>query len=551
MGLEDLFEAILGGAIEKRSSGRQQRRTQRRSSRPTPPPRSDMPRLDELDNTPTGSGAADVMKSVVQIVALKEGFMGGMSSAWTGSGTIVHPQGVILTNCHVAHPRAMGMSSPPADRLGIAITERSDRPPALSYFAEVIVYNADLDLAVVRIVSDVKGRRVRNLDLPYIPLGDSDSLELGDDISIFGYPGIGGQTVTFTSGDVSGFSSEDGVASPRAWIKTDATIAGGNSGGTAVNPEGFLVGIPTQASAGTGITPVDARPVLDTNQDGRIDKRDTPMAIGGFINGLRPINLAISLLEKAGMQIDDHRGQRGRTSLPGHDPKPIRGFDFDRIRAKPEFSELLFSTDVTDDGRPINPTHFLPGGIHEVYASFEYDNLRPGTPWSAIWLNNGEEIIKQLNDWDEDEEGRKSIKISNANGIPDGEYHLVLGIGNEVALEGKMVVGRRADDNDSEVSGTLVDARTGRGISNGLVIVLRAEASLNRFLRSRDERDVFTSCESDHRGRFTLPKQLPRNQAYSLICAAKGYEALTVDGALRIGPDAPENADIGEIALES
>ena len=118
----------------------------------------------------------------------------------------------------------MGMSSPPADRLGIAITERSDRPPALSYFAEVVTYNADLDLAVVRIVSDVKGRKVRRLNLPCVPLGDSDHLDLGDKLSIFGYPGIGGETVTYTSGGVSGFSSERGVRSPRAWIKTDATI---------------------------------------------------------------------------------------------------------------------------------------------------------------------------------------------------------------------------------------------------------------------------------------------------------------------------------------
>ena len=51
------------------------------------------------------------LSSVVQIVALKQGFMGGMSSAWTGSGTIVDPRGIIRTNCHVANPRAMGMSA--------------------------------------------------------------------------------------------------------------------------------------------------------------------------------------------------------------------------------------------------------------------------------------------------------------------------------------------------------------------------------------------------------------------------------------------------------
>ena len=283
MSFLDLLENILSGTEVAR----------KKSSRPSSSGSSRRGGFKKLDKLPpkTGSGGVgDVMESVVQIVAMREGFIGGMTSAWTGSGTIVHPQGVILTNCHVAHPRAMGMSSPPADRLGIAITERSDRPPALTYFADVVAYDADLDLAVIRIFADIKGRRVSNLDLPAVPIGDSDKMDLGDKLSIFGYPGIGGETVTFTSGNVSGFSSEKGVRSNRAWIKTDATIAGGNSGGTGVNQNGELVGVPTQAAAGAGVTPVDARPVLDTNRDGRIDQRDTPMAIGGFINGLRPVN---------------------------------------------------------------------------------------------------------------------------------------------------------------------------------------------------------------------------------------------------------------------
>jgi S1-C subfamily serine protease len=330
VGILDIFEAIL--------------QPPQPSSRSTRRPSSDrsqssgvrLPSLEPLPK-PGSGGIGDVMHSVVQIVAMREGFMGGMTSAWTGSGTIVHPQGIILTNCHVANPRAMGMSSPPADRLGISITEESDRAPALSYFAQVVAYNADLDLAVIRITHDVKGRSIKRLNLPCVTLGDSDDLDLGDRISIFGYPGIG-ETVTFTAGNVAGFSKEDSVRSPRGWIKTDATIAGGNSGGTAVNQHGRLVGVPTQAAAGTGITPVDARPVLDTNKDGCIDQRDTPMAIGGFINGLRPVNLAIPLLEKAGMKIA--RDRSSHDDIPEEKPQPIRGFDFDRIRERPSFSKL-------------------------------------------------------------------------------------------------------------------------------------------------------------------------------------------------------------------
>ena len=132
-----------------------------------------------------------VMPAVVQIVALRQAFAGNYAPAWTGSGTIVHPQGVILTNCHVANPRAMGMPAPPADVLGIAIMERSDEPPVLSYVAEIVTQSPKLDLAVLRIVRDVNGRTASKLNLPWVPVGDSDALELGDIVSIFGFPGIG------------------------------------------------------------------------------------------------------------------------------------------------------------------------------------------------------------------------------------------------------------------------------------------------------------------------------------------------------------------------
>ena len=515
-------------------------------------PATDSIRLPKLEPLPKpGQGSiGDVMNAVVQIVAMREGFSGGLTSAWTGSGTIVHPQGIILTNCHVANPRAMGMSSPPADRLGIAITEDSDHPPALSYFAQVVAYDAKLDLAVIRITHDIKGRPVARLNLPTVTIGDSDLLKLGDRISIFGYPGIGGETVTFTSGNVAGFSGEKTVHAQRAWIKTDATIAGGNSGGTSINSEGSLIGVPTQAAAGAGVTPVDARPVLDTNNDGRIDQRDTPMAIGGFINGMRPVNLAIPLLEKAGLKIDPQRARRQPADAPQFSPEPIRGFDLDGNREKPAFSNLLFSEKITNDGRPINPTNVIPSGVDEVFASFDFDNMQNGTPWSTVWMNDGKIIIEQKENWAKGDSGRKTVKISNKRGVPAGEYRLVVGIRGEVALEGKMIVGTPVDESDSEVSGRIVDSRTGRGIAGALVIVLKPRVAVRSFLSTRSESDVQSSTESLADGQFKLPEQLPKGQAYGLVVAAKGFNPLTVEGALRIGPGAPEQAIVGDIELE-
>lgn len=530
MGLEDFLKEILGGVGQSMESDQRV---------PGPQP---LPRPAEE------GGAASVMRAVVQVVALREGFLGGLSSAWTGSGTIVDPSGIILTNCHVASPRDMGMSAPPADRLAIAVTDRSDEPPAISYFAQVVAKDPQLDLAVLRIVADAQGRRLQNPTLPSVELGDSDALQLGDRLSIFGYPGIGGETVTFTSGNVSGFSGDRNVRSPRAWIKTDATIAGGNSGGTAVNDAGQLVGIPTQAAAGSNVTPVDARPVLDTNRDGRIDERDTPMAVGGFINGLRPVNLAFPLLQQAGLRIEIQKPGTVKRQ-PSVLPTAPSGSFLEKTAAKAGFHELLFSTQVTDDARPINPTDHVSSGIPTVYATFVYTGMKNGTPWSIVWMSNGQQIIEQKDTWDDGEQGRKAVKVSNRKGLPDGEYHLVLGIGGAVALEGKVMVGNPVDETDSEITGQLVDAKTGSPLSDGMVMVLDPRASLRQFLQNQDQSLVFTSAQVGRDGRFTFPRQLPKGQAYSLVALARGYQPVAVEGALRVSSKAPEKADIGSIQL--
>jgi hypothetical protein len=552
MGFEDLLKEILKGSMEPpqrpATPGGAPRGASPQGQKPTaaPAPRS-TPGPRPVPTPEDATGLGPVVHSVVQIVALRQGFLGSMSSAWTGSGTIVDPSGIILTNCHVANPRAMGISSPPADRLGIAVTERADDPPALSYFAEVAAFDPDLDLAVLRIVADVRGRRVSDLSLPALPLGDSDSLELGDRISIFGYPGIGGETVTFTSGNVSGFRREEQVRASRAWIKTDATIAGGNSGGTAVNEHGALVGIPTQAAAGSGVTPVDARPVLDTNRDGVIDERDTPMAIGGFINGLRPVNLALPLLEKAGAHL-----QIGRSgAAPARRPPAPRPSAPVPPSTPPRFSELLFCTRVTDDGRPINATDLVPTGNDTVYATFVYEGMQDGMPWSMVWMSGGKQIIDQQDQWHDGPPGRKAVKINNRKGLPEGEYHLVLGIGGTVALEGKVMVGNPIDETDSEISGQLVDGQSGKPIGEALVLVLKPQASLQKFLATQDRSLVFSTAQTGADGRFTFPEQLPKGQAYSLVAVARGYAPLAVEGALRVSAKAPEHADIGKIEMST
>ena len=82
-------------------------------------------------------------------------------------------------------------------------------------------------------------------------------------------------------------------------IVTEANISGGTSGGLAMDAAGLMVAIPTQLGSGEEQALVDCRVIADTNGDGNVNEKDMCIPVGGFINALRPINLALPLIETA------------------------------------------------------------------------------------------------------------------------------------------------------------------------------------------------------------------------------------------------------------
>jgi len=357
-----------------------------------------------------------VMASVVQLIAVDEGRGGRFLPKWAGSGTIVSPDGLILTNCHVAMPSAMwGAPEFEYEHLVVALTLRSDEPPQPTYLAEVVQYNPYLDLAVVRVSRGLDGKPVdpATLNLPTTPLGDSDTLEIGDALYIFGYPSIGGETITLTTGTVSGFSSEKGVKG-RAWIKTDAAIAGGNSGGTAVNERGELVGIPTQGGSGSSQEVVDCRRIADTNGDGQIDEQDVCVPMGGFINALRPVNLA-KLLVAAALQ------GLGPEPLPAPAPKPQLPTE------EPEVSRLFFAPAVNEAEQPVTVVESLPSGAEDVYLFFDYKGFQDGAAWQPVLTYEGEteRDVWPLANWNGGPEGIWWLNM-HREPLPDGHYQVSL-----------------------------------------------------------------------------------------------------------------------------
>ncbi|MEX2158214.1 MAG: serine protease [Dehalococcoidia bacterium] len=385
---------------------------------------SDKPDTTATPPAPPTASAGDLARSVVQIVALDD----ASDPVWSGSGTVISDEGLILTNAHVVDNRADEYAD-----LGVAVTEDPNLPPTPSYIAEIAAVDYVLDLAVIRVVSDLDGADA-TLDLPAVPIGDSDAVEIGEHIRILGFPGIGGETITFTEGAVSGFTSQRDIAD-RAWIKTDSTIAGGNSGGLAVNARGEIIGVPTIAGSSEEVQPVDCRTVVDTNRDTVVDGLDTCVPLGGFINGLRPVALAQDLIDAA---------ESGTVYVsPFEQPVTLEtpeAFDTANVL----FYNLEFSTDVTEDNLPTEIVPTLPSGATSVCAFWDYEGMLDSVSWEALWFVNGElDEAGSITDdiWVGGDVGNWWVCNFNDSGLIDGLYELVLSVEGDSQASSSIYVG--------------------------------------------------------------------------------------------------------------
>jgi serine protease Do len=143
-----------------------------------------------------------------------------------GSGFVVSPDGLIVTNNHVVEG---------ADRLIVTLDGRQ-------YPAQVRGTDPETDLALIQVDA---GRQ-----LPYLKLGDSDDLKVGDWIMVIGSPLGLDHTVTVGVVSAKGRSLQVLDPSFENFIQTDAAINFGNSGGPLVNLAGEVVGIATLINFG-------------------------------------------------------------------------------------------------------------------------------------------------------------------------------------------------------------------------------------------------------------------------------------------------------------
>jgi S1-C subfamily serine protease len=233
-----------------------------------------------------------------------------------GSAVVVREDGVIATNFHVI---ARDKSAQLYDEIYFALPVDGSivaSPPHL-HRLRVVSINKRLDLALLKVTDEAARPRAA---MPAIAIADSRLVRELDELVIIGYPQKGGSTVTVNRGTVEGRDILEN------WIKTDARLIHGNSGGAAVDSRGRLIGIPTRVV-------VDRQPT-DKDGDGFPDGFYTLGAVG-FLRPSHIISAMLAEVESAGAASQSDPLADSTAAVPpltvtgvvrsAHDGKPIAG----------------------------------------------------------------------------------------------------------------------------------------------------------------------------------------------------------------------------------
>jgi serine protease Do len=173
-----------------------------------------------------------VFPAVVFIKPIQQEFRGGKMEKVQvfGSGAIIHPDGYVVTNNHVAEK---------ATEIKCILYDKEEIP------AKVVGLDPETDLGVLKL--DLSQRKSK-APLPIATFGDSRRLRVGELVMAMGAPH--GFDRSVSKGIVSSLERYFDFAPYNLWIQTDAAINPGNSGGPLVDIHGRIVGINARAMRG-------------------------------------------------------------------------------------------------------------------------------------------------------------------------------------------------------------------------------------------------------------------------------------------------------------
>ncbi|MEM8630020.1 MAG: Do family serine endopeptidase [Pseudomonadota bacterium] len=205
---------------------------------------------------PEGTPFDELFRRFGQVNGIPEQFSNRQPAEGLGSGFILDAEGWIVTNHHVVNG---------ADTVTVRLSD--DR----EYEAEIVGMDAPTDLALLRIDAEEA--------LPFVTLGDSSEIRVGEDVMAVGNPfGLGG---TVTKGIISAKGRNISAGPYADFLQTDAAINRGNSGGPLFNMDGEVVGVnsaiysPTGGSVGVGFavtSDIVNLIVEDLKDDGQVQR---------------------------------------------------------------------------------------------------------------------------------------------------------------------------------------------------------------------------------------------------------------------------------------
>lgn len=192
---------------------------------------------------------ANSSQSVVFVLGASE------DKQMAGTGSIIHREGLVLTNAHVVIDKETGA---PYAQLWVflkpeRLTGNSQKDLTRRVKARFVAADRNLDLAIVKLEQLPQA-------LSIMPFGDSDRVRIGDRVAAIGHPEQGGLW-SLTTGVISASFDDYNNVAGRHMFQTEASLNRGNSGGPLVNAEGQQVGINSaiarQAKDGLAITSVN------------------------------------------------------------------------------------------------------------------------------------------------------------------------------------------------------------------------------------------------------------------------------------------------------
>jgi hypothetical protein len=201
------------------------------------------------------------------------------------------------------------------------------------------------------------------------------------------------------------------------------------------------------------------------------------------------------------------------------------------------FSRPIIADGITRDGLPTGKTgKVLPLGTTSVFAFINWDLMPNNLLWSYRWYLDGRIVASNTQRWDAGGVGENFwLNISTIDSLPEGTYAVEVFVEDQPLFSESFSIGSgtqpqtgaQGESSDLFVSGTVIDAITGRGISGALIFVLDVNFESPQFLW--DEAQIHTQSITDENGRFSLQKGLPKGNYYTIYIMADGYITIVED----------------------